>query len=68
MRLCPAAGAQIGRTVLAQQLVRMGVLADPQALMHESTLLARFNNVWADNADAISLQYAGDARVFQCTA
>ena len=60
-----AAGTQIGRAVLGQQLVHMGVLADPQALMNEPAFLSRFNNVWADNADAISLQYAGMPRMHQ---
>ncbi|XP_025115480.1 phosphatidylinositide phosphatase SAC1-like [Pomacea canaliculata] len=49
----------IGREVLKDQLTRLGVLEAGQNIEDQKQFDTVFRNVWADNADVISKQYAG---------
>jgi len=45
--------------VLEQQLLRMGILGPTQSINDHPQFQYIFKNVWANNGDAISLQYSG---------
>ncbi len=45
--------------MLDQQLRKLGVFEITDSVMHESNVYTLLKNAWADNADALSLQYAG---------
>ncbi|KAJ2710240.1 Phosphoinositide phosphatase sac1, partial [Coemansia spiralis] len=51
--------SELARSVLEQQLCAVGVLGDNEPLTGFPALRAMFNNVWADNADAVSCAYSG---------
>ncbi|XP_014666143.1 PREDICTED: phosphatidylinositide phosphatase SAC1-like [Priapulus caudatus] len=51
--------SMIARRCLEEQLTRFGVLADGQTLRDFDMATFIYNNVWADNADVCSIQYAG---------
>ncbi|XP_033754247.1 phosphatidylinositide phosphatase SAC1-like [Pecten maximus] len=49
----------IAKVVLQQQLGRLGITETGQKIDDISTFKTKYNNIWADNADCISKQYAG---------
>lgn len=49
----------IGKVVLQHQLSRLGVTETGQRIDDVATFRNKYNNIWADNADYISKQYAG---------
>ncbi|XP_056015741.1 phosphatidylinositol-3-phosphatase SAC1-like isoform X1 [Ostrea edulis] len=49
----------LARIVLEKQLTKLGVLEASQRITDMKTFISKFNNIWADNADAVSKQYAG---------
>ena len=50
---------QIGRTLAAHQLEKIGVLDHGDNLQQYSSFTHMLNEMWSDNADAISMQYTG---------
>jgi hypothetical protein len=51
--------SMLARTVLEAQLVKLGVLAQGQTIAMHPQFQGLYQNIWADNADACSTQYAG---------
>ncbi|KAJ1728378.1 Phosphoinositide phosphatase sac1 [Coemansia biformis] len=51
--------SELARSVLEQQLRAVGVLTEAESLTAFPALRAMLNNVWADNADAVSGAYSG---------
>lgn len=49
----------LARRSLQRQLVRLGILHEGQKIEDQISFEAVFKNVWADNADVCSIQYAG---------
>ncbi|KAH9509478.1 Phosphatidylinositide phosphatase SAC1 [Bulinus truncatus] len=49
----------IAKEILQEQLVKMGILHSEKDLKNEAKFDTVFKNVWADNADVISKEYAG---------
>ncbi|XP_060069370.1 phosphatidylinositol-3-phosphatase SAC1-like [Ylistrum balloti] len=49
----------IAKVVLQQQLGRLGIIETGQKIDDITTFKKMYNNIWADNADCISKQYAG---------
>ncbi|XP_067931514.1 phosphatidylinositol-3-phosphatase SAC1-like isoform X2 [Watersipora subatra] len=49
----------LAKRSLKQQLVRLGILLESDTIEAQSAFDYVFRNVWADNADYISMQYAG---------
>ncbi|OWF37982.1 phosphatidylinositide phosphatase SAC1-like [Mizuhopecten yessoensis] len=49
----------IAKVVLQQQLGRLGIIEMGQKIDDFTTFKRMYNNIWADNADCISKQYAG---------
>jgi len=49
----------IGRRVLEHQLRRIGIFMPTESITSHSTFEYLYRNVWADNADIISIQYSG---------
>ncbi|XP_064641068.1 phosphatidylinositol-3-phosphatase SAC1-like [Lineus longissimus] len=49
----------LARVSLQSQLERLGVLQAGQKVENETHFEFAFKNIWADNADAVSVQYAG---------
>lgn len=49
----------IGQRILNEQLHELGVFAPRESLADHADLVWFFKNIWADNGDAISAQYAG---------
>mmetsp|Transcript_1777 Transcript_1777/g.2507 ORF Transcript_1777/g.2507 Transcript_1777/m.2507 type:complete len:588 (+) Transcript_1777:63-1826(+) len=51
---------KVGEAALIKQLRELGVLSDQQDLSSDNQFYFRvFKNAWADNGDAISIQYSG---------
>ncbi|CAD5211808.1 unnamed protein product [Bursaphelenchus xylophilus] len=53
------AQAMIAKESLKDQLIHLGIFAEQDDLDHFDTFLFVFRNLWADNGDEISRQYAG---------
>eukprot|EP00042_Codosiga_hollandica_P033391 m.222407 g.222407 ORF g.222407 m.222407 type:complete len:168 (-) comp54174_c0_seq39:583-1086(-) len=51
--------SMIAQRSLDRQLIDFGVLAVGESVCLYPAVLSLFNNLWADNADALSQQYAG---------
>lgn len=51
--------SELARSVLAQQLASQDIIQPGQSIKDHRDFDTVFKNVWADNADAISLQYSG---------
>ncbi|XP_064611136.1 phosphatidylinositol-3-phosphatase SAC1-like [Liolophura sinensis] len=49
----------IARVVLETQLQRLGILHPGQKLVEQEMFMTVYRDVWADHADALSIQYAG---------
>jgi len=49
----------LAKRALKLQLIKLGVLTEEDRIENQNTFDYVYRNVWADNADAISLQYAG---------
>ncbi|KAL3860478.1 hypothetical protein ACJMK2_010600 [Sinanodonta woodiana] len=49
----------LAKVTLEEQLMRLGVLEGNEKLFDFKQFNDVFNNLWADNADVISIQYAG---------
>ncbi|KAJ3329156.1 hypothetical protein HDU76_008498 [Blyttiomyces sp. JEL0837] len=49
----------LGKRAVVQQLRDLGYLGDNETMEHQPQLLNIFQVIWADNADAISIQYSG---------
>lgn len=49
----------LARRSLKHQLTRLGILHEGQQVEDQSSFEAVYKNVWADNADICSIQYAG---------
>ncbi|XP_037554707.1 phosphatidylinositol-3-phosphatase SAC1-like isoform X2 [Dermacentor silvarum] len=49
----------LARRSLEQQLLRMGILVPGETIKQHSSFEALYKNVWADNGDFCSIQYAG---------
>ncbi|CAG8673075.1 23402_t:CDS:10, partial [Dentiscutata erythropus] len=49
----------LAKWMLTQQLRSVGVLSNKERIEEIGDFMERFRNVWADNADAISLPYSG---------
>ncbi|KAI8746472.1 phosphatidylinositide phosphatase SAC1, partial [Biomphalaria glabrata] len=49
----------IAKEILQEQLVKLGLLRSEKELQDQKAFDAIFKNVWADNADVISKEYAG---------
>eukprot|EP00040_Diaphanoeca_grandis_P023040 m.124783 g.124783 ORF g.124783 m.124783 type:complete len:617 (+) comp29081_c0_seq1:162-2012(+) len=49
----------LAKEALDVQLQRVGVLSATDSVNQHSVLLSLIHNMWADNADALSVQYAG---------
>ncbi|KAK0047895.1 phosphatidylinositide phosphatase SAC1 [Biomphalaria pfeifferi] len=49
----------IAKEILQEQLVKLGILRSEKELQDQKVFDAVFKNVWADNADVISKEYAG---------
>ncbi|UXI18535.1 ATP-dependent RNA helicase DDX42-like [Sarcoptes scabiei] len=49
----------IAKNILKQQLIQIGVFRPYDDIANYFVFNRSFNNVWADNADACSIQYAG---------
>lgn len=51
--------SEIGRKMLTQQLREAGVLSLKQIVIEVPIINDMFRNIWADHADALSMQYSG---------
>ncbi len=51
--------SQVARHSLAEQCAALGLLQSSADLAYNLDFLSVFQNMWANNADAISMQYAG---------
>ncbi|KAJ2551202.1 Phosphoinositide phosphatase sac1 [Coemansia sp. RSA 1933] len=51
--------SELARAILTRQLRGAGVFSDTDAIAIFPALQAMLNNVWADNADAVSCAYSG---------
>ncbi|KAK6983504.1 phosphatidylinositide phosphatase SAC1 [Biomphalaria glabrata] len=49
----------IAKEILQEQLLKLGILRSEKELQDQKAFDAVFKNVWADNADVISKEYAG---------
>ncbi|KAG9289200.1 hypothetical protein G9A89_022509 [Geosiphon pyriformis] len=49
----------LAKWILTQQLREVGLLSDSQLVDELTEFMSLFRNVWADNADAVSLAYSG---------
>ncbi|CAG8658489.1 7801_t:CDS:10, partial [Cetraspora pellucida] len=49
----------LARWTLTQQLRNVGVLSNKERIEEIGDFMEKFRNVWADNADAISMPYSG---------
>jgi hypothetical protein len=51
--------ALMAKRILHIQLIKIGVLGENESIESHEALHSKFRNVWADNGDALSVQYAG---------
>ncbi|KAJ2462009.1 Phosphoinositide phosphatase sac1, partial [Coemansia sp. RSA 2320] len=51
--------SELARVVLTRQLRDVGVFSDTDVIANFSAMRSMLNNVWADNADAVSCAYSG---------
>ncbi|KAJ2065596.1 Phosphoinositide phosphatase sac1 [Coemansia sp. S146] len=51
--------SELARVVLVKQLRDVGVFTDTDAIANFTSMRSMLNNVWADNADAVSCAYSG---------
>jgi len=51
--------SMLARAVLETQLVKLGIIQPGDSIKQFDTFNALYQNIWADNADACSTQYAG---------